>query len=371
MDVPEDDEGKPPASFIGEGIPPAPRSEPHRASRSAAAVEPVVPKGELELYEGFSDLSAMRAGRRGPRSLHLRTQDLVDLPVDELSDKYVQAMKHVQVMASMLTGIHNVDELPVAGNYRLVSEADWDRRCRSQKKAKRKVRTLRAQLGQDLDEDQFSTTSSSDSMASEGTRAADRERRKKKSKAKRQRLAAEQAMKDEAQQEKIQELQRKLEELEKERAAVPAAGGAEHAATTDVAPEVAAPVVAAPVALEEAVGEAEAAAAPVGHGEAPEMHQDPAVAGETQEEPTPQLFQGADVGEEEPFHTVCHGSGSGATHILSADTGEVALTVVGDTDSCLRIRQGIRLCCSEVTSSCLRLRSRIRRIASGSFPGYG
>ena len=35
-----------------------------------------------------------------------RTQDLVDLPVDELSDKYVQAMKHVQVMASMLTGIH-------------------------------------------------------------------------------------------------------------------------------------------------------------------------------------------------------------------------------------------------------------------------
>ena len=47
MDVPEDDEGKPPASFIGEGIPPAPRSEPHRASGSAAAVEPVVPKGEL------------------------------------------------------------------------------------------------------------------------------------------------------------------------------------------------------------------------------------------------------------------------------------------------------------------------------------
>ena len=104
-------------------------------------------QGELELYKGFLDLSAMRAGRRGPRSLHLRTQDLVDLPVDELSDKYVQAMKHVHVMASMLTGIHNFDELPVAGSYRLVSEADWDRRCRSQKKAKRKVRTLRAQLG--------------------------------------------------------------------------------------------------------------------------------------------------------------------------------------------------------------------------------
>ena len=65
----------------------------------------------------------MRAGRRGPRSLHLRTQDLVNLPVDELSDKYVQAMKHVQVMAGMLTGIHNIDELPVAGSYRLVSEA--------------------------------------------------------------------------------------------------------------------------------------------------------------------------------------------------------------------------------------------------------
>ena len=91
----------------------------------------MVRKGELELYEGFSDLSAMRAGRRGPRSLHLRTQDLVDLPVEELSDKYVQALKHVQVMASMLTGIHNVDELPVGGSYRLVSEEDWDRRCRS------------------------------------------------------------------------------------------------------------------------------------------------------------------------------------------------------------------------------------------------
>ena len=152
-------------------------------------------------------------------------------------------------------------------------------------------------------------------------------------------------MKDEAQREKIQELQRKLKELEKERAAVPAAGGAEHAATTDVAPEVAAPVVAAPVeavAPEEAVGEAEAAAAPVGHAEAPQMQQDPAVAGETQEEPTHQLFQGADVAEDEPFHTVCHGSGSGATHILFAATGEVTLTVVRDTDSCLRIRQGIR-----------------------------
>ena len=149
-------------------------------------------------------------------------------------------------------------------------------------------------------------------------------------------------MKDEAEREKIEQLQRKLEELEKERAAVPAAGAAEHAATTDVASEVAAPVVAALVEAEEAVGEAEAAAAPVGQAEASEMHQDPAVAGETQEEPTPQLFQGADVAEDEPFHTVCHGSGSGATHILSAATGEVTLTVVGDTDSCLRIRQGIR-----------------------------
>ena len=82
----------------------------------------------------------------------------------------------------MLTGIHNVDELPVAGSYRLVSEADWDRRCRSQKKAKHKVRTLRAQLGQDVEEDQFSTTSSSDSMASESTQVADRERRKQMSK---------------------------------------------------------------------------------------------------------------------------------------------------------------------------------------------
>ena len=85
-----------------------------------------MPKGELELYECFSDLSTMRAGRRGPRSLHLRTQDPVNLPVVELSDKYVQAMKHVQVMASMLTGIHNVDELPAAGSYRLVSEAATD-----------------------------------------------------------------------------------------------------------------------------------------------------------------------------------------------------------------------------------------------------
>ena len=131
MDVPEDDEGKLPASFIGEGIPPAPRLEPLRASGAAAAVEPVVQKGELELYKGFSDLSAIWAGRCRPHSLHLRTQALVDLPVDELSDKYLQAMKHLQVMASMLTGIHDVDELPVAGSYPLVSEADWDRRCRS------------------------------------------------------------------------------------------------------------------------------------------------------------------------------------------------------------------------------------------------
>ena len=170
MDVPEDDEGKLPASFIGEGFPPAPRSEPLRASGSAAAMELVVPKGQLELYEGFSDLSAMRARRRGRGSLHLRTPDLVDLPVDELSEKYVQALMHVWVMASMLTSIHNVHELPLAGSYRLVSEAKWDRRCRSQKKAKRKVRTLRAQQGQDLEEDQLSTTSLSDSMASEGTR---------------------------------------------------------------------------------------------------------------------------------------------------------------------------------------------------------
>ena len=134
----------------------------------------MVPKGELELYEGFSDLLAMQAGCRGPRSMHLRTQDLVDLPVEDLSDKYIQALKHVHVMASMLTGIHNVGALPVARTYRLVSEADRDRRCRSQKKANRKVRTLRARRGQDVDEDQFSTTTSSDSMASEGTRVADR-----------------------------------------------------------------------------------------------------------------------------------------------------------------------------------------------------
>ena len=174
-----------------------------------------------------------------------------------------------------------------------MSEAYWDRRCRSQKKAKRKVRTLRAQLGQDLEEDHFSTTSSSDSMASEGMRVADRESRKKRSKAKRRRLATEHAMKDEAQREKIEQLQWKLEELDKERAAMPAAGGTEHAATTDVAPEVAAPVEA--VALEEVVKEVDAAAAPLGRAEAPEMHQDPAVAGELQQEPTPQLFQGADV----------------------------------------------------------------------------
>ena len=152
-------------------------------------------------------------------------------------------------------------------------------------------------------------------------------------------------MKDEAKREKIQELQRKLKEFEKERVAVPAAGGAEHAATTDVAPEVAALGLAAPVeavAPEEADWEAEAAAAPVGHAEVPEMRQDPAVPGGTQEEPTPQLFQGADVAEDELFHTVCHGSGSGATHILPAAMGEVMLTVIGDTDSCLRIPQGIR-----------------------------
>ena len=176
-------------------------------------------------------------------------------------------------------------------------------------------------------------------------------------------------MKDEAQREKIQQLQRKLEELEKKRGAVPAAGGAEHAATRDVAPEVAAPVEA--VALEEAVGEAEAVVTPVGQAEAPEMHQYPAVAGETQEEPTPRLFQDADVAKDEPFHTVCHGPGPGATHILSAATGEVTLIVVGDTDSCLRIQQGIRQSCSEVASTCLRLWSRIQCIASGSCRGYG
>ena len=294
-----DDKGKPPASFIGEGIRPAPRSEPLRASGSAAAVEPVVPKGQLELYEGFSDLSAMRAGRRGPRSLHLRTQDPVDLLVEELSDKYVQGLKHAQVLASMLTGIHNVDELPAAGSYQLVSEADWDGRSRSQKKAKRKVRTVRAQLGQDVEEEQFTKTSSSHSMASEGTRVADRERRPKRSKAKRQRLATELAMKDEAQREKIQQLQQKLEELEKEGAAAPAASGAQHASTTDVAREAAGPVEA--MALEEAVGEAEDAAEPVEEAEVPEMHQDPPAAGETQEEPTPHLFQAADAPEDEPF----------------------------------------------------------------------
>ena len=202
------------------------------------------------------------------------------------------------------------------------------------------MQTLRAQLGEDLEGDQFSKASSSDSMASEGTRVADRGRRNKRSKAKRQRLATVQAMKDEAQREKIRQLQRKLEELEKERAEVPAASGTEHAARTDVGPDVAATVEA--VALEEAAREAEAAAAPVGHEEAPEMYQDPAVASKTQEEPTPQLFQGADAAEDEPFHTVCHGSGSGATHILSTATDEVTLTVVGNTHSSLRLRPGIR-----------------------------
>ena len=46
-------------------------------------------KGDLELYEGFFDLSAMRAGRRGPRSMHLRTHDLVNPPVEELNDKCI------------------------------------------------------------------------------------------------------------------------------------------------------------------------------------------------------------------------------------------------------------------------------------------
>ena len=62
-------------------------------------------------------------------------------------------------------------------------------------------------------------------MANESTRVADWERRQKRSKAKRKCLATEQAMRDEAQLVKIQQLQRKLEELEKERAAAPAASG--------------------------------------------------------------------------------------------------------------------------------------------------
>ena len=86
---PEDDESKPPTSVIGEGIALAPWSDTLRSEGSAAPVEPVVPKGELELYEGFSELAAMQPGCRGPRSLHLRTHVLVDLPLDELSDKCV------------------------------------------------------------------------------------------------------------------------------------------------------------------------------------------------------------------------------------------------------------------------------------------
>ena len=53
-DVPEDEEGKPPTSFIGEGIPPAPSPDTLWALGSVAAVELVVPKGDLEFYEGFS-----------------------------------------------------------------------------------------------------------------------------------------------------------------------------------------------------------------------------------------------------------------------------------------------------------------------------
>ena len=98
------------------------------------------------------------------------------------------------------------------------------------------------------------------------------------------------------------------------------------------------------MALDGAAMEAEAAAAGVAQTEATQTPEDPLVAGDTQEEPTPHLFQGVDVHDpdEEPFHTVCHGSGSGATHILSAATSEVTLRVAGDTDSCLRLRQGIR-----------------------------
>ena len=53
----------------------------------------------------------------------------------------------------MLTGLHNITNLPAVGNFRLVSAEEWERRGHSRAKANRKVQELHMQLDEKVGEE--------------------------------------------------------------------------------------------------------------------------------------------------------------------------------------------------------------------------
>ena len=72
---------------------------------------------------------------------------MVNLGTTEWTKKFVHAFQHKGVMAHMLMGSHNVEELPKDGSYRVVQTTEWCWYIRLGAKPKRRVKMLRDRLG--------------------------------------------------------------------------------------------------------------------------------------------------------------------------------------------------------------------------------
>ena len=83
-----------PTQFCGTGQG-TPLAGPAASAASTDSPHSAAPKQLAEhpkLYEGFSELSAIHVGRKGPRTLHIRMQDLVDVLLEELQEKFVHTL---------------------------------------------------------------------------------------------------------------------------------------------------------------------------------------------------------------------------------------------------------------------------------------
>ena len=179
-------------------------------------------RSEEDLYSGLSALEAARSGAGGRRrtpsdvkSLMLRTQDLAELPPEELQQRVTLTSRHVGVMLHLRSTHPGIGPLELPGQWRPITlqhlQETWERL----RKYKRKYNKLRGVVPE------CPTVSGTRSSDSEESLQA-KERRKQRNKMKRARRQANQAAEKKQWEQQQQDLLRQIAQLQAQ-AAQPAA----------------------------------------------------------------------------------------------------------------------------------------------------
>ena len=179
-------------------------------------------RSEEDLYSGLSALEAARSGAGGRRrtpsdvkSLMLRTQDLAELPPEELDQRITLTWRHVGVMLHLRSTHPGIGPLELPGQWRPVTVQHLQETGERLRKYKRKYNKLRGVVPECPT---VSGTSSSDSEES----LQAKERRKQRNKMKRARRQAHQAAEKKQWEQQQQDLLRHIAQLQAQ-AAQPAA----------------------------------------------------------------------------------------------------------------------------------------------------